>query len=353
MRDEEERWDEAGLTEDGPEGPGEVGWMEGESEGPGEVGWTEAELDLRSLEEDLLPEGHRSGFVAVVGRPNVGKSTLMNAYLGQKVAIVSAKPQTTRLRQLGILTAPDYQIVFVDTPGWHVPEHKLGEYMVQTAARAMDDADVILFVADVSELPQDEDRRLARFVVERRGGVPVALALNKVDLLKQEGVGEHSDGFRTLLPMADRILVSARDGYQLDKLLAMIVEGLPEGPRYYPEDQVTDIQVRALAAELIREQALHLLRQEVPHAVAVVVDEFKERTEGLVYVSATIYVEKESQKGILIGRGGTMLKKLGAEARGEMERALETRVYLDLWVKVRHNWRKKVDELRRLGYNFS
>ena len=338
MRDEEERWDEAGLTEGGPEGPGEVGW-------------TEAELDLTSLEEDLLPEGHRSGFVAVVGRPNVGKSTLMNAYLGQKVAIVSAKPQTTRLRQLGILTAPDYQIVFVDTPGWHVPEHKLGEFMVETAARAMEDADLILFVADVSERPWEEDRRLARFVAEKGGEVPVAMALNKVDRLKPEAVSEHSDAFGKLLPTADWILVSALDGYNLDPLLATMVEALPEGPRYYPEDQVTDIQVRALAAELIREQALHLLRQEVPHAVAVVVDEFKERSEGLVYVAATVYVERESQKGILIGRGGSMLKRLGAAARGEMERALETRIYLELWVKVRHNWRKKVDELRRMGYN--
>jgi GTP-binding protein Era len=315
-------------------------------------GWTEAELDLTSLDEDLLPEDHRSGFVPVMGRPNVGKSTLMNAYLGQKVAIVSPKPQTTRLRQLGILTAPDYQIVFVDTPGWHIPEHKLGEYMVETAARAMDDADVILFVADVSELPREEDIQLARFVVEGRGEAPVVMALNKVDLLRPEAVLAHTGAYRELLPFAEWMLVSAIDGYNLDRLLAMMVEALPQGPRYYPADQVTDIQVRELAAELVREQALHLLRQEVPHAVAVVVGEFKERSEGLVYIAATIYVEKESQKGILIGRGGTMLKKLGAAARQELEKALEVRVYLELWVKVRENWRKKVDELRRLGYNF-
>jgi GTP-binding protein Era len=318
-----------------------------------EAGWTEAELDLTSLDDDLLPEDHRSGFVPVVGRPNVGKSTLMNAYLGQKVAIVSPKPQTTRLRQLGILTTPDYQIVFVDTPGWHIPVHKLGEYMVETAARAMDDADAILFVADVSELPREEDLRLARFVAEERGDVPVVMALNKVDLLRPEAVLEHSDAYRELLPFAEWMLVSAIDGYNLDQLLALLVDALPQGPRYYPEDQVTDIQVRELAAELVREQALHLLRQEVPHAVAVVVDAFKERNEGLVYISATIYVEKESQKGILIGHRGTMLKKLGAAAREELERSLEVRVYLDLWVKVRHNWRKRVDELRRLGYNLS
>lgn len=320
------------------------------TDGDEKAGWTEAELDLTSLDEERLPEGHRSGFVAVVGRPNVGKSTLMNAYLGQKVAIVSPKPQTTRLRQLGIVTAPDYQLVFVDTPGWHTPRHKLGEFMVETAARAMDDADVILFVADVSEMPTGEDAQLARFVVEERGDAPVVLALNKVDLLKPEAVLGHTDGYRDLLPMADWTLLSAKDGYNLDRLMAVMVDALPEGPRFYPEDQVTDIQVRELAGELIREQALHLLREEVPHSLAVVVEEFKERTEGLAYVAATIYVERESQKGILIGRGGSMLKKLGAAAREEIERSLDTRVYLELWVKVQDNWREKVDELRKFGY---
>jgi GTP-binding protein Era len=217
--------------------------------------------------------------------------------------------------------------------------------------RVMDDADLILFVADVSELPQEEDRRLARFVIEERGEVPVVLALNKVDQLQPEAVLSHSEAYRTLLPVADWALVSAIDGYNLDRLLAMMIEVLPDGPRYYPADQVTDVQVRELAGELIREQTLHLLRQEVPHSVAVVVEEYKERNEGLVYISATIHVEKESQKGIMIGRGGTMLKKVGAAAREEIEQALGTRVYLDLWVKVRHNWRKKVDDLRRLGYN--
>ena len=298
---------------------------------------------------DEVPSGHRSGFVAVIGKPNVGKSTLMNAYLGQKVAIVSEKPQTTRWRIRGILTRPDAQIIFVDTPGIHQPKHKLGEFMVETATRAIPDADVILFVVDVSEMPTAEDEQIAR-LIEKYGRAPVILALNKADLLPPEQVIPHTDAYFKLVRHEDWMLVSATRGDNRDKLLDMIIAHLPEGPRYYPEDQITDQSVRTIAAELIREQVLHFTHQEVPHAVAVVVEDFKERGPNLTYISATIYVEKDSQKGIIIGKEGRMLKRIGQAARREIEALLGTQVYLDLWVKVRKKWRRREEELRRLGY---
>ncbi len=313
------------------------------------AGWTEAELDLTTLDDNLLPAGHRSGFVAVVGRPNVGKSTLMNAYLGQKVAIVSHKPQTTRLRQLGILTTPDYQIVFVDTPGWHIPQHKLGKFMVETTARAIPDADIILFMVDISELPMDEDRLLAELIEKQKA--PVIIAMNKVDLLQPADLHSRRDAFLKLLPAVGEILISATRGDKRDGLLEMIIDALPEGPRYYPADQVTDTRTRDLVADLVREQVLNLLHQEVPHAVAVLVNEFKERSEDMIYINATIFVEKESQKGILIGSKGRMLKRIGVDARIELEKGLGARVYLDLWVKVRPRWRRKEDSLRQFGYS--
>jgi len=301
------------------------------------------------LEEEGLPPDHRSGFVAVVGKPNVGKSSLMNAYLGQKVAIVSSKPQTTRRRLLGILTRPEAQIIFVDTPGIHQPRHKLGEFMVYTAARAIPDADEILFVVDVSRLPDDEDRRIAE-LISKQARVPVILALNKVDLLSADKVQPHSDAYLELVEQDDWMLLSATRGDNLDKLLESIITHLPPGPRYYPEEQVTDQTMRALAAELIREQVLHFTHQEVPHAVAVLVDEFKERSADLTYIYATIIVERESQKRILLGEGGRMIKRIGTAARQEIERLLGTRVYLELWVKVWKKWRKDEADLRRLGY---
>jgi len=307
----------------------------------------ENENDIERVDE--VPPGHRSGFVAVIGKPNVGKSTLMNAYLGQKVAIVSEKPQTTRWRIRGILTRPDAQIIFVDTPGIHQPKHKLGEFMVETATRAIPDADVILFVVDVSEMPTAEDEQIAR-LIEKYGRAPVILALNKADLLPPERVIPHTDAYFKLVRHEDWMLVSATRGDNRDKLLDMIIAHLPEGPRYYPEDQITDQPVRTIAAELIREQVLHFTHQEVPHAVAVVVEDFKERGPNLTYISATIYVEKDSQKGIIIGKEGRMLKRIGQAARREIEALLGTQVYLDLWVKVRKKWRRREEELRRLGY---
>lgn len=316
---------------------------------------SENDLDGLLMPGDLPPD-HHSGFVAVVGKPNVGKSTLMNAYLGQKIAVVSPKPQTTRNRLLGILTlerargdAADAQIVFVDTPGIHRPLHKLGEYMVETAMRAIPDADVVLFLVDVAHPPGDEDRQIAA-ILREQDRMPVILVLNKSDALLPEQAGAHVDAYRALGEFDDWLLVSALHGDNLDQLLNETVSRLPLGPRYYPEEQVTDQQVRFMAAELVREQVLCHLRQEIPYSVAVVVDQFKERSESMTYISANIFVERDTQKAIVLGKKGTMIKRIGQDARREIEDLLDTRVYLELWVKVRKKWRKDEKELRRLGY---
>ena len=310
---------------------------------------SDIELNDTYREEAEFPPDHRSGFVAVVGRPNVGKSTLMNAYLGQKVAIISEKPQTTRNRLLGILTRHDAQVIFVDTPGIHAPLHKLGEFMVETAVRAIPDADVVLFIVDASVPPTGEDVLVAKAIREQGEELPVVMALNKVDLLSLSE-SSHTDAYLTILQPTAWLPISAVRGDNRDELLETIIGHLPLGPRYYPEDQVTDQQTRFIASELIREAALRRLRHEVPYALAVVVDEFKRRSEDMTYVGATIFVERDSQKGIVIGQGGKTLKDIGRSARTEIEKLVDTRVFLELWVKVRPKWRKKEDELRRLGY---
>ncbi|MFQ5857832.1 MAG: GTPase Era [Anaerolineae bacterium] len=305
--------------------------------------------DFGLILEDELPPDHRSGFVAVIGKPNVGKSTLINAWLGEKIAIVSPKPQTTRHRLRGILTRPDAQIIFVDTPGIHQPRHKLGEFMVETAAKSIPDADVVLFMVDVSEMPTAEDEQIAR-LIEKHGQAPVILVLNKADLLPPEKVKPHSDACFKLVQYDDWMTISATRGDNREELLDMVVARLPQGPRYYPAHQLTDQNMRFIAAELIREQVLRFVHQEVPHAVAVVVEEWKQRREDLTYIGANIFVEKDSQKGIIIGQGGSMLKRIGRAAREEIVRLVGNRVYLELWVKVRKKWRKDEDALRRLGY---
>lgn len=302
------------------------------------------------LEAEALPPDHRSGFVAVVGRPNVGKSTLINAYLGQKIAIVSPKPQTTRNRLLGILTRPEAQIVFVDTPGVHTPLHRLGQFMVETARRSIPDADVVLFVVDGSQPPTAEDMLVADAIRDQAAGRPVVLAMNKADLWSA-GEIPFPDEFLELLPVLEWLPISATRGDNRERLLQLIIDRLPLGPRYFPADQVTDQQLRFMVAELVREAALTYLHQEVPHALAVVTDEFKERSQDMTYIAATVFVERESQKGIVIGQGGRTLKEIGRTARLKIEQLVGTRVYLELRVKVRPRWRQNEQELRRLGYS--
>lgn len=296
------------------------------------------------------PVNFRAGFVTVVGRPNVGKSTLINAFLQQKVAAVSPRPQTTRRRQLGILTLPEAQIIFIDTPGLHKPVHRLGEFMNQTAEDTLDDADVIVWMVDASVPPTDEDRLVAERIAAARERGPVILALNKTDLSGGELPAEREQAYHDLLPDADVFPVSAANGYRRDELLAKIIALLPQGQPFYDEDQVTDLYEREIAADLIREAALVHLREEVPHSMAVRIDEYKERGETGAFIRATLFVEKESQKGIVIGKGGEMLKKIGAAARKQIEAMSGRKVFLELNVKVNKNWRDNMDALRLFGY---
>lgn len=307
-------------------------------------------FELLPFQEDLPPD-HRSGFVAVVGRPNVGKSTLVNGWLGQKIAIVSPKPQTTRHRQLVIITRPNAQVILLDTPGLHKPQNLLGEYMMSQATQAVPDADVVCLLVDGSSWPDDADRLAVQYLEERAAGVPVLLAINKIDLVAPHELEARIDAYRQLASFSiDWVALTALETAGRDDLFERIVALLPLGPRYYPADQITDQQERFIAAEMIREQVLLHTYQEVPHSVAVLVSEFKERSARLTYVGATIYVERETQKAIVLGKGGQLIKQIGAGARAEIEEMIGTKVYLDLWVKVWPNWRKDEHRLRWLGF---
>lgn len=293
---------------------------------------------------------YRSGFVTLVGRPNVGKSTLLNAMIGEKLAIVSPKPQTTRRRVQGILSLDNAQIVMVDTPGLHRPRHKLGEKMVKAAEEALEGVDAVLLILDAGDGMTQWDREVAGRV--REAGLPTLVVWNKADLVDHERLHSLFADAGMEMPDCDVLAVSASQGEGIDELLRAVVKKLPEGEAFYPDDILTDDPERVVVAELIREQALHLLSDEVPHAVAVEVTEMKDRGEGVrEYVAATIYVEKESQKGIIIGNGGRMLKELGAGARREIESLLGRPVYLDLWVKVKKDWRESEGKLRELGFD--
>jgi len=281
----------------------------------------------------------KSGFVSLVGRPNTGKSTLLNALIGQKVAIVADKPQTTRTSVQGVLTTPEAQIVFIDTPGIHKTSSPLNRRLMDTVRAALQERDLLLFLVDATQPFEEQDRRALDMV--RRAGAPVLLVLNKIDLLKDKArllplIGQYKE----LFAFADYIPISAIKGNGLDGLRKAIVDRLPEGPAYFPEDHVTDQPERFLAAELVREKVLLATRQEVPHSVAVTVDRWEE-TPRLTRIYATIRVEREGQKGIIIGAGGSMLKRIGTLAREEMERLFATRIYLDLHVRIEPGWREK------------
>lgn len=306
---------------------------------------------------------HRSAYIAVIGRPNVGKSTLLNRVLGQKIAIVSPKPQTTRDQLLGIATLPDAQLLFLDTPGLHKPLHKLGEYMVRVAEETIRNADIVLWLVDGAVPPTDEDRAVAELLqsIERKTPIlNLVLGINKLDQLAPGGQAERVVAYRELLEWRTKsgaplqvVAFSALTGVGIDELLALLRSLAPLGPRYYDEDEITDLQTRFIVAELIREKALNLLGEEVPHSLAVEVDEFSERSPQMTYISAVLYVERESQKAIVLGKGGRTIKKIGQAARPEIEELVGTRVYLELWVKVWERWRKREEMLRRLGYAIS
>lgn len=306
--------------------------------------------EIESALEDI-PADHRSGVIAVVGRPNVGKSTLINRILGQKIAAVSPKPQTTRKRQLGILTRADAQLLFVDTPGLHLPRHKLGEFMVRIAEDAFKDADVILLLQDVSQPPERADMHIADTVARLRGDTPVVLVLNKADLLTEKQLTPHTAVHKALLPHDKAYLVSALSGQGVDELLADLVARMPLGPRYYPADQVSEVNMRYIAAELVREKVMLHTEQEIPHSVAVEVESYREESPELTRISAVLYVERDTQKGIVIGKAGAMIKRIGSEARLELEEMVGTKVHLDLRVKVLKDWRSDPKLMQRLGFN--
>jgi GTPase len=292
---------------------------------------------------------YKSGFVALVGKPNVGKSTLLNHYLGQKIAAVSYKPQTTRRRQLGILTSEDAQIVFVDTPGLHSGDYKLSEFINQEARYALMDSDMILFMVDASQFPDSEDRRLAEEVQDKAGDATRLLVLNKIDLAEHSVIDKHQDAYLKLLDFNDHIRISAIAETGREELLKRIIELLPQGPQYYPEEQVTSTYERDIAEDLIRAAALHNLRDEVPYGIFVRVNDYTLRDDGTRYVHATIFVERESQKGIVIGKAGSMIKVISTMAREEIEEVSGEPVFLDLQVKVEKNWRNNPAFLRRYG----
>ena len=290
---------------------------------------------------------HYSGFVTIIGRPNVGKSSLMNRMIGEKIAIVSSRPQTTRSRIMGVLSQADYQIVFLDTPGIHDPRTRLGEYMMQSVRDAMDGMDAVLVIFDVTHLT-DNDLSIATDMKEKK--VPVILALNKIDLASPEEIlaatAKAADaGFDEIIP------VSAKTGSGVDELIQCIRKQLPEGPRYFPDDMITDQPERILCAEIIREKALRHLRDEVPHGIGVVIMKIEQLSDRLTEINATVYCERSAHKGIIIGKNGAMLQTIGTEARGDIEKLLDTHVNLKLWVKVRPDWRNNVSDLKNLGYD--
>ena len=297
-----------------------------------------------------MKEDFKSGFAAIIGRPNVGKSTLMNHLIGQKIAITSRKPQTTRNRIQTVYTSERGQIVFLDTPGIHKSKNKLGEYMVNVAQRTFQDADVILWLVEASDYIGTGEQHIAQQL--KRTKLPVILVMNKVDKVEKKDLPGFIDAYRKILDFAEIVPVSALRSVNLDTLLECIFKYLPYGPQFYDEDMVTDQPQRQIVAELIREKALRCLEEEIPHGIAVTIERMKERPEGgLVDIDATIICERDSHKGIIIGKQGAMLKKIGSQARTEIEKMLEEKVNLKLWVKVKKDWRDSDFLIKNFGYD--
>lgn len=297
-----------------------------------------------------MREDYKSGFVAIIGRPNVGKSTLMNHLIGQKIAITSRKAQTTRNKIQTVYTCERGQIVFLDTPGIHKAKNKLGEYMVNVASRTFKDADVILWLVEPGTQVGPGDRHIAEQLKNCK--LPVILVINKVDTVKKEEVAGFIETYRKLIDFADIVPASALRAQNLDTVIDCIFKYLPYGPQFYDEDTITDQPQRQIVAELIREKALRTLDEEIPHGIAVTIDTMKERPDGrIVDIEATIICERDSHKGIIIGKQGTMLKKIGSAARFEIERMLEQKVNLKLWVKVKKDWRDSDYLIKNFGYD--
>ena len=290
----------------------------------------------------------KSGFVAIVGRPNVGKSTFMNYVLGQKIAIMSDKAQTTRNKIQGVYTKEDAQIVFLDTPGIHKPKHELGEFMVKSAYSALKEVDAVLFMVNVSEKrgPGDD------FIIEKLKGIktPIFLVLNKLDLVTPEVLLDRVESYKDALDFTGVFPISVLQGNNVNELMEGLINALPEGPQYYPADQITDHPEYFVVSELIREKILQLTQEEIPHSVAVTVDKMQKDEFDKVHVYANIIVERKSQKGIIIGKGGRLLKEIGTRARRDIQQLLGNKVYLELWVKVEKDWRKHKSNLQEYGY---
>lgn len=291
---------------------------------------------------------HKSGFAAIVGRPNVGKSTLLNRVVGQKIAIMSDKAQTTRNKIQGVYTTPDAQIVFIDTPGIHKPKHRLGDFMVETAYSALREVDVTLFMISADQKRGKGDD----FIIERlrKNETPVFLVINKIDKVHPDELLAIIKDYAAQMTFAEIVPISATEGNNFETLMRLVIDQMPEGPQYFPEDQITDHPEYFIISELVREKVLLLTRDEVPHSVAVVVDSMKRDENDKIHIQATIVVERDSQKGIIIGKGGKMLKQIGTKARLDIEHLLDDKVYLELWVKVQKDWRDKQTFLTDYGY---
>lgn len=295
-------------------------------------------------------ESFKSGFVALIGRPNVGKSTLLNQVIGQKVAIMSDKPQTTRNKIHGVYTTKNAQVIFVDTPGIHKPKHKLGEFLTKVAEKTLNEVDLILFVVNADEQIGGGDK----YIIDRLKQVskPVFLVINKIDKVHPEQLLPLIESYRNEMEFSEVIPISAMHGNNIQSLLEQIINCLSEGPKYYPDDQLSDHPEHFIVAEMIREKVLQLTREEVPHSVAVTIEQMQRREgKNLIDVHATIVVERASQKGIIIGKNGTMLKEIGSRARRDIEKILGDKVFLELWVKVQEDWRNRSKLLKEFGFN--